>query len=284
MKLKAQGITISVFILIISSCSKSSDSIATATSPTTNTPTIQITYAPSLTPSPKPTNTTTTIPTETIVTCPSTPTIKIFENGLTWTEVLIPDKRYYHVVPDVALLKSCLDFPKFDEHDKEIYGERVNNDPISDLRLEIGDDLYETKYDSTGGCCDYDLFKNGKIILQTSAPHITTDPNRGFWNIDGKLVWELLKNPPTIIVDGVDFNEKYHLDGLYYPYEIKGKLIYIAKKGETYQIVFDSEFTGPEFENISRAYCCAGMSVIRGGGQYWFIGKHDGARYIVLIQ
>ena len=150
MKLKVQSITISVFILIISSCSKSSYGIATATSPTTNTPTIQITYAPSLTPSPKPTITTIPVPTETIATCPSTPTIDIIENGLIWTEFLIPDKRYYHVVPDIALLKSCLDFPKFDEHDKEIYGERVNNDSISDLSLEIGDDLYETKYDETG--------------------------------------------------------------------------------------------------------------------------------------
>ncbi len=106
----------------------------------------------------------------------------------------------------------------------------------------------------------------------------------GFWNIRGKLVWELLADPPVIIVDGVNFNEKYQLDGSYYPYEINGKLIYIARKGDKFQIIYENEAVGPKFDNVSRAYCCAGMSVMRGGGQYWFIGERDGARYIVLIQ
>jgi len=284
MKFKIKGIITALLVLVISSC-KVPDSDTTFTSiPTTIPPTIQITIKPSITTSPTPTKTITPVPTETIVTCPSTPKILSLENGLTWTEVVIPNRRYYYVKPDVALLKSCIDFPNSNDHDQEIYGERVHNDPISDLSLEIGDGIYETKFDSTLGCCDYDLLKNGVVIYHTHAPFIATDPNRGFWNIGGKLVWELLADPPVIIVDGVNFNDEYQLEGSYYPYDINGKLIYIAKKSETYQIFYNNEEIGPEFDNISRAYCCAGMSVMRGGGQYWFIGKRDGANYIILIQ
>ena len=285
MKFKIKGIIIILLILTCSSCKVPSRSDPTFTSiPTTNSPTIKITIKPSITPLPSPTETIILLQTETIITCPSTPRTLILENGLTWTEVIIPDRRYYIVKPDVALLKSCIDFPNDNDHDQEIYGERIKGVNGSDLKLAIGDDIYETKFDSTLGCCEYDLLKNDVIIYHTIAPLITTDPNRGFWNIGGKLVWELLTEPPVIIVDGVDFNEQYQLEGSYYPYEIDGKLIYIAKKGEKYQIIYDNEAIGPEFEIISKAYCCAGMSVMRGGGQYWFIGKRDGARYIVSIQ
>ncbi len=235
-------------------------------------------------PSQEPTHTINPVPTETFEICSSTSTTSNYENGITWTEVLIPDKRYEWSKSDLAFLKSCLQFPEADDHDKEIHGERIQNALSSDLRIFIGEDFYETKSDDTGGCCDYELIKNGTVILQTSAPLITTEPNRGFWNVDGTLVWELLKQPPTIIVNGVDYNEKYDLDGSFYPYEIKGELLYIAQKDQKYQVVFDNEYIGPEFSEISMAYCCSGMSIIRGGGKYLFLGKHDGAMYIVLIQ
>ncbi len=284
MNFKIKGIITALLVLAFSSCKVPSSDPTFTSIPTTITPTIQITIKPSITPSPTSTKTITPVPTETIVTCPSTPKTLTLESGLTWTEVVIPNRRYYYVKPDVALLKSCLDFPNGNDHDQEIYGERIKGINGSDLKLAIGGDIYETKFDSTLGCCDYDLLKNGVVIYHTNAPLITTDPNRGFWNIGGKLVWELLADPPVIIVDGVNFNDEYQLEGSFYPYDINGKLIYIAKKSELYQIFYDNEAIGPEFDNISRAYCCAGMSVMRGGGQYWFIGKRDGARYIVLIQ
>jgi len=285
MKYKIQGLIIALLLLGFSSCKVQGRNDPTSTTtPTTIAPTIQFTIKPSITPSPTRTETIAQVPTETIVTCPSTPKTLTLENGLTWTEVVIPDRRYYYIKPDVALLESCLYFPNFDEHDEEIHGERIKGVNGSDLKLVIGDDLYETKFDNTLGCCKYDLLKNGVVIYHTNAPLITTDPNRGFWNIGGNLVWELLAEPPVIIVNGVDFNGKYQLDGSYYPYEIKEKLIYIAKKGEKYQIIYDNEAIGPGFDDISKAYCCAGMSVMRGGGQYWFIGKRDFTRYVVSIQ
>jgi len=280
MNLKIKGIIITLLVIAISSC-KALDSYPTITS---ITPTIQLTITPSITPPPTPTETTIPVPTETIATCPGTPKTLILENELTWTEVVIPNRRYYYTKPDMALLESCIDFPSGNEHDEEIYGERIKGINGSDLILTIDDDIYETRYDNTLGCCDYDLLKNGVVIYHKDAPHITTDPNRGFWNIGGKLVWELLADPPVIIVDGINFNDEYQLEGSYYPYDINSKLIYIAKKSERYQLFYENKAVGPEFDNILRAYCCAGMSVMRGGGQYWFIGERDGASYIVSIQ
>ena len=80
---------------------------------------------------------------------------------------------------------------------------------------------------------------------------MTDDPNRNFWNIGGKLVWELAGYTTVIVVDGVNYNEKYGLEGSFFPYEINGKLIYIAKKDGKYHIVYDDQVMGPEFDEIS---------------------------------
>ena len=284
MNIFIKGITITLLIIALTSCNVSNGKPAETSSLTTSLPTIHITIKPTTTPSPPPTGTPIPVTQETSVSCPSTPTSVILENGLLWKECVIPDREYYYVKHDVELLTNCINFPNGDDHDETILGERIQGSNGSDLRLIIGDDTYETKYDNSRGCCEYDLLKNGVVIFHTSAPLITTDPNRTFWNIEGKLVWELLALPPVIIVDGVDFNEKYHLEGSYYPYEINGKLIFIAKKYGKYQIIYDDKFIGPEFENISKSYCCAGISVMRGGNQYWFLGKREGVQYIVSIQ
>ena len=114
--------------------------------------------------------------------------------------------------------------------------------------------------------------------------HMTSNPNRGFWNIGGKLVWELAGYTHVIVVDGVDYNEKYQLEGSHFPYEIKGKLIYIAKQNGKFHIVYDETMIGPEFDAISMAYCCGMISVYYGSGQYWFVGRRAGTMYVVSIQ
>ena len=89
--------------------------------------------------------------------------------------------------------------------------------------------------------------------------------------------------PLTPIVNGVDFNEAYDLEGTFFPYEIKGKLIYIAKKDGKYHVIYDGKAIGPSFDDISMAYCCGKITVLRGGGQYWFLGRRDGKQYVVKI-
>lgn len=280
---KSHWILLCLACLISSSCSISPDKIETLSAPRAAVESSPAAAIPTVTIPPSPTRAAPPVPTETAPVCPASPTTREYDNGITWTEVEIPDREYEWSKADLAFLQSCLEFPQFDDHDREIHGERVGLS-FSDLRIRIGDDLYETAYDDTDGCCDYDLLKNGEIILQTSAPAIVTDPNQGFWNIDGKLVWELLKDPPTIIVDGEDYNRKFQFDGCYYPYEINGKLIFIARQGPTFQVIYDYQFIGPAFSQVSRAYCCSRISIYRGGGKYLFIGRHDGSKVMVLIQ
>jgi hypothetical protein len=103
------------------------------------------------------------------------------------------------------------------------------------------------------------------------------------WNIGGKAVWELVTDPPTIIVDGISFSEKYQLEGAFIPYAINDKLIYIAKENGKYHIVYDEKIMGPEFDEIYIKYCCATTKVLYGEGQYWFWGKREGTYYVVGI-
>lgn len=206
------------------------------------------------------------------------------ENGLTWSECVVPNGEYFYTIEDEPIVTNCLDFPNWDTYDPRKSGERIKGSNGSDLRLVIGPDSFLAKHDSTNGCCDYKFIKNGKVIMEISAPLITFDPNRHLWNIDGKAVWELIADPPVIIVDGVNFNEKYQWESSYFPYEIKGKLIYIAKKNGKYNIVYDNKVIGAAFDKISMAYCCAKISVVNGSEQYWFLGQREGTQYVVLIR
>jgi hypothetical protein len=212
------------------------------------------------------------------------PTEIAFENGLTWLECVVPNGDYYHSTTDLAIITSCIDLPEWDEPDAGTSAERISGSNGSDLRLVIGTDVFLAKHDSTHGCCEYQFSKNGEVIVEINAPMITSDPNRHLWNIGGQAVWELLTDPPVIFVDGVNLNEKYQWEGSYFPYEVNGKLIYIARQNGKFHIVYDDEVLGPEFDEISMAYCCAKISVVYGNDQYWFLGTRAGTQYVVLIR
>jgi len=207
------------------------------------------------------------------------------ENGLTWTECVQPNLDYANSAPDMEFVTPCLNMerPSWNDNDNKMAGERISGNNGSDLRQVIGNDVFLVKHDGTNGCCDYKFLKNGNLILETSAPFISFDPNRNLWNIGGRSVWELITDPPTIIVDGIDFNEKYHLEGIFIPYVINDRLIYIAKRDGKFHIEYDEKAIGPEFDEIYVKYCCATTKVFYGGGQYWFWGKRDGTYYVVAI-
>ncbi len=212
-----------------------------------------------------------------------TPTVIPINNGLTWSECVVPNEKYAR--SDMDFLAKCIEIPTFNENDKKMIGERVKNkSSFSDWRITIGNDYFETKNVTSRDCCSYQLIKNGDAILKMSPVFSSYDPNVRFWNIEGKLVWELGGFTPVIVVDGVNYNEKYELEGSYFPYEIKGKLIYIAKKNGKFHMVYDENIIGTEFDSISMAYCCGMIPVFYGSGQYWFVGKRGGATFVVSIQ
>ena len=214
------------------------------------------------------------------------PAVIPIDNGLTWSECVVPFEDYARTISDMEFLARCIEFPTWNEDDKKRLGEQIDHQNSTyDWRITIGNDHFETRInDISQGCCSYKLVKNGDVILEMSPGYVTSDPNRRFWNIGGKLVWELAGNTKVIVVDGVDYNEKYQLEGSHFPYEIKGRLIYIAKKNARFQIVYDEKTIGPEFDEISMAYCCGMISVYYGSGQYWFVGRRGGTMYVVSIQ
>ena len=265
MKGISQKIQLVFMVLILASCNTLADK-PTSQAPTPSVPPTQI-------PSPA---------------APMTPVTLALENGLTWTECNLPDGEYSSANSDLELIAQCLDldFPSLGDNDKRIFGERIEGTGGGDnFRLVIGSDTYETKYtvlDAT--TYDYELLKNGTVIAQTKASFFVFPPNRNLANIGGKAVWEIVADPPAIIVDGVNFTETHQLEGSFFPYEIKGKLLYIAQKGGKYSIVYNNKVIGPEFDQISMAYCCAEMTVFYGQGQYWFLGSRDGKQFAVAIR
>ncbi len=214
----------------------------------------------------------------------STPTTIIFENGLTWTECILPSRDYFHTKADIQLITTCLgmELPAWDDSDRAKHGERVRGINGDNLRLVIAEDTFETRYTQSNPY-DYELLKNGVVIATATAHFVTFDPNQSLGVLGGKLVWEVISEPPALIVDGINFNEKYQLEGSFFPYEIKGKLIYLARKNGKYHIEYDEQAVGPNFDEISMAYCCATLSVTCGKGQYWFLGRRDGVQYIIAI-
>lgn len=248
--------------------------IPTATLPPTNTP------LPTFSPLPP---TETPIPTSAL-SFSGTPTVIPLAEGLTWSECVVPIDDYART--DMEFLAKCIELPTRNEDDEYRRGEFIDHqNATSDWRISIGNDHFETKInDISQGCCSYKLLKNGDVILEMFPGFMTSNPNRGFWNIGGKLVWELAGYTAVIVVDGVDYNEKYQLEGSHFPYEIKGRLIYIAKKNGKFHIVYDEKMIGPEFDAISMAYCCGMISVYYGSGQYWFVGRRGGTMYVVSIQ
>jgi hypothetical protein len=210
----------------------------------------------------------------------------VVDNGLTWTECVVPDRDYSLMHEDMAILKQCVDPFEGSDDDSVRKGERVKGDlGFDDLRITIGVDLFEARLvDRNNEGFHYELTKNGEVINKTIAQFTTYDMNQNLWNIDGKLVWELAGVQSVIIVDGVNFNEKHHLEGSYFPYEIKGKLIFVAKKNGNFSVMYDEKIVGPEFDEISMPYCCAMVPLIRRNEWYWFVGSREGIKYLVSIQ
>jgi len=212
------------------------------------------------------------------------PTTVVLNNGLTWAECVLPYKDYFHTKPDMELITTCLgmEFPTWDDNDKAKFGERVHGLNGDNLRLIVGDVIYETRYTQSNSR-KYELLRNGVVIATVNANFVAADPNRRLGNLGGKIVWEVISEPPVLIIDGQNINEEYQLEGSFFPYEINGKLIYFAMKNGKYHIVYDGKVIGSEFDEISMAYCCAKLSVSYGKGQYWFLGRRNGVQYVVAL-
>jgi hypothetical protein len=299
-KLLPKAILLSILAAILVACSavtpKPPNLSETPVPTATVLPSSTLTPRPSATPTPIPTllptptpETPTPIPTwPTLTASPTLPdsvtrTTVVMDNGLTWTECAVPDREYNRGSENIVFLSKCAAIPVWNAEDESRMGKRIEiGSGFSDFQIILGNDLFEAKLDIPG-CCQYDLLKNGKVLLHAAPGFSAYDPNISLWNLEGKYVWELSGWWSGIFVDGVDLNQKYQLEESYYSYEIKGKLIYVAKKNGQYHIMYDNKVIGPEFDEISMPHCCGMLPLLKGGGQYWFAGRRGGTKYIVSI-
>jgi hypothetical protein len=273
-------------VVLLTSCNPPSRNLTRLSTPTVEiTPISTLTVESTAIPSPPSAEIPILLTPTSSIPVSSTLTTVTLENGLAWTECVLPYRDYFYTKTDVAMITDCLklNWPPSQIIDNTSYGQRLRGEALDDFRLVIGNDTYEAKGMRRPPIYDYELLKNGVVIAKASATFTTFDPNQTLRNIGGKAVWELISDPPVIFVDGVDFNEKYHLDGSFFPHSIQDKLIFIAKKDGKFRVVYDGEMFGPEFDEISMAYCCAKFSVIEGNDQYWFLGKRDGVQHAIAI-
>jgi hypothetical protein len=183
--------------------------------------------------------------------------------------------------------ENCFGFPlpSWEDDDRARFGEsfRRDSDYWYDHRIVIDGDVYETDRQQNG---IYILYKNGEVFTQATSGDTTYPPNRSLQAVDGKVVWELA-DPwnPTIIFDGLDLRDEFNLEAAYLPYNIDESLIFAAKVGSSYFIMFDSVQIGPIFDAISIGYCCgpARYSIRRVQGQYWFWGVRQNHYYLIMI-
>lgn len=208
------------------------------------------------------------------------------EVGLLWVECQIYQSE--SGVNYWELAQKCLGVEPSQEmiDQKNRFGEFFFASPTleypQDLRLAIGNDVYETKHQ---GPEYFELMKNGETIVIASGS-IGFDPmNKALLDVNGKITWEFLSNPPTIIYDGIDLREKYSLDAAYIPNSVNENLIFVAEKDGKYFVMYGEQKLGPSFDYIKIAYCCEGVrySISRPINQYWFWGTRDGKGYVVAI-
>ena len=262
--------------------------IMTATKEERTTPRITNTATPNRTAWPTATlkNTETNTPT-----IPATPFFHVNEivydaPGLIWSECEVSWDLYL----SWRAAEDCFDesLPSVKRDDREVWGERFQRgvQSLNDLRLIIGDDIYETKH-NRGNPIIYTLYKNGEIYAEASSYFGVYDPNQSLINVGGKAAWEVAGyEAPTVIYDGLDLRQIHNIEAAYKPYSINDKLIFVAKSDGKNLVIYDGEPVGPSFDEISIAYCCGpeGYSIRRVQGQYWFWGIRDGKFYLVRIQ
>ncbi len=206
-----------------------------------------------------------------------------YHANLKWLECEVPIDVNY----DWGISEKCFGFPipTWDDTDTARFGERFRREGHiwDDLRIIIDGDVYET--DKQPGE-PYILYKNGDVFVESMSGDTSYPPNRSLQNVGGKVVWELA-NPwqPTIILDGRDLRQENDLEGVYLPYNLGEKLIFVGNKDAKYFVNYDGKQLGPQYEEISIGYCCgpAAYSIRRVNGEYWFWATKENRYYLVVV-
>ncbi len=203
--------------------------------------------------------------------------------GLRWQECELPNSEGGGVQA-----QACFGESEGGWVEKELasYGKQID---MFDFRLEIGADVYQTKY--SGKLLWYEkyvLFKNqqeipGSLMLGQFLAH---SPNHGLANIGGKVAWEFGNTQyGFIFYDTKNIVRTYGLESAYRPYSLNGKMIFIAKRSGKFFVVYDGKKISKEFDAVLLAYCCETALYAPHGrnGVYLFNGRRNGKNILVRI-
>lgn len=208
------------------------------------------------------------------------------EHNLEWHECELPKDDYLNRFA----AENCLGIekPSIDSSNILLQAERIKTPSLIDLKLTVGNDIYETRHEPLEGMgMKYKLFKNDRLLASATANFTTFDLNRSLFEYKGNIVWELADaNNPTVFVNKNNLREKCGFDAVFYPYVLNEKLIFSAKDDGEHIIVYDNEIIGPRFDDIHIAYCCgpARYTIHRSRNIYWFWGVRDNNYYVVVIK
>jgi hypothetical protein len=124
--------------------------------------------------------------------------------------------------------------------------------------LQIDQDIYQTK--RLGGFLSFEVYlltKNNWPINIQLGSFLTHSPNIGFHDVAGEAAWEFVSfDKPTIIYNGRNLRQRYNLDQAFSPYDLKGKLVFLAQQEDNYFVVYDGKRLTPDYEDVVHAYCC----------------------------
>lgn len=210
-------------------------------------------------------------------TLPPTPTVAPTAD-LTWRECEVSEQNY----TDWRSVQTCFGrpAPRADER----MAQHIEPDGF---RLRIGNEVYETRSRPEGANYAVTLYRNDEPVKTLAGPMYVHSPDIALWNVNDKAAWEFCDHrQATIIYDGQDVREMYDVGAAYAPYDLNGRLIFVALTDGRYQVMYDGQPFGPSFDEIFIAYCCDGFeyTIKQGEGRYLFRGRREGRYYLVEIE
>jgi len=200
--------------------------------------------------------------------------------GLVWQECLLAEGY-----GNWRQAQECFGLPEptGEREDGIYYSKRVGMD---NFQLNIGEDVYQThRIGSLFSFEVYYLSRNQWPISIQLGEFIAHSPNIGLDDVDGKAAWEFVSfDKPTIIYNGRNLRQRYNLDQAFSPYNLNGKLVFLAQQDDSYFVVYDGKRLTPDYEDVVHAYCCEAFMYSPGGrqGAYLFNTKRNGKNYFVM--
>jgi hypothetical protein len=201
--------------------------------------------------------------------------------GLVWTECRTPG------YPQPSWGPGCGDELDWSADPSAPPG--TTTDELGGRRLAIGPDVYEVTHDDPpNSLLHYVLHENGAPVAALAGRFWAHPPSVDLVNLAAKAAWEFddEDRQATVIYDGRDLRDAYHLDTVRRPHIVGGKLIAIGSRAGRSFVVYDGRQVGPDFDRVYVYHCCEAAitaSVRMGRDAYGFIGARNGAAVGVVI-